>query len=207
MKSELDVSTWKRKEHFEFFSNFDEPFFGLTVDLDCTTAYNKCKKEGISFFLFYLHLASKAVNSIENFRYRIVEGKVFIYDQINASATISRPDNTFGFSHIIHDEDFKVFLENAGKEMKRIQSGSGLMLEEVRQNEVHYSALPWVKFTSLSHSRSFSAEDSCPKISFGKLSLVDGKRMMPVSIHVHHALMDGYHVGLFVEKFQELLNS
>ncbi|SDR80695.1 chloramphenicol acetyltransferase [Christiangramia echinicola] len=207
MKSELDVSTWKRKEHFEFFSNFEEPFFGLTVDLDCTTAYNKCKKEGISFFLFYLHLASKAVNSIENFRYRIVEGKVFIYDQINASATISRPDNTFGFSHIIHDEDFKVFLENAGKEMKRIQSGSGLMLEEVRQNEVHYSALPWVKFTSLSHSRSFSAEDSCPKISFGKLSLVDGKRMMPVSIHVHHALMDGYHVGLFVEKFQELLNS
>ena len=29
---------------------------------------------------------------------------------------------------------------------------------------------------------------------------------MPVSINVHHALMDGYHVGLFIEKFQKLLN-
>ncbi len=29
---------------------------------------------------------------------------------------------------------------------------------------------------------------------------------MPVSIHVHHALADGYHVGLFVNKFQELMN-
>ena len=206
MKSELDLSSWNRKEHFEFFSKFEEPFFGLTVDLDFTRAYYKCKKDGISFFLYYLHLASRTVNSLEPFRYRIADGKVFIYDKINASATISRADNTFGFSHIVHDEDLEVFLDNAEKEVKRIQSGSGLMLEEVRQNEVHYSALPWVKFTSLSHSRSYSAEDSCPKISFGKLSLEDGKRMMPVSIHVHHALMDGYHVGLFVEKYQDLLN-
>ncbi|HKJ48976.1 MAG TPA: chloramphenicol acetyltransferase [Christiangramia sp.] len=206
MKSELDISTWNRKEHFEFFSKFDEPFFGLTVDLDCTKAYAKCKKEGVSFFLYYLHLASKTVNSLENFRYRISGDKVFIYDQINASATISRADNTFGFSNIIHDDNLDIFLENAEKEIKRIQSGSGLMLDEIRQNEVHYSALPWVNFTSLSHSRNFTGEDSCPKISFGKLSLKDGKRMMPVSIHVHHALMDGYHVGLFVEKFQALLN-
>ncbi len=29
---------------------------------------------------------------------------------------------------------------------------------------------------------------------------------MPVAVHVHHALADGYHIGLFVEKFQELLH-
>ena len=29
---------------------------------------------------------------------------------------------------------------------------------------------------------------------------------MPVSIHGHHALMDGYHVGEFVERLQNLLN-
>jgi len=29
---------------------------------------------------------------------------------------------------------------------------------------------------------------------------------MPVSIHVHHALMDGYEVGLFVEEFQRLMS-
>ncbi|MDR5589233.1 chloramphenicol acetyltransferase [Christiangramia sp. SM2212] len=207
MKTELDISTWNRKEHFNFFTQFEEPFFGLTVDVDCTLAYKKCKNENISFFLYYLYLASKTVNSIESFRYRIENNKVFIYDKINASATISREDKTFGFSNIAHNDDLSKFLENAGKEIERIRSGSGLMLDEVRLDEVHYSALPWVKFTSLSHSRSFQKGDSCPKISFGKITTENGKKMMPVSIHVHHALMDGYHLGLFVEKFQKLLNS
>lgn len=206
MKTELDISTWNRKEHFQFFSKFEEPFFGITVDLDCSIAYEKCKNENISFFLYYLYLSCKAVNSIEAFKYRIEGERVYIHDRINASATISRDDNTFGFSNIIYDEDLNTFLKNAEKEIARIRSGSGLMLEKIRSNEVHYSALPWMKFTSLSHSRSFSNEDSCPKISFGKLSLENRKRTMPVSIHVHHALMDGYHVGLFVDKFQQLLN-
>lgn len=205
-KTKLDITKWNRKEHFEFFSKFDEPFFGVTVNLDCTAAYEKCKKAGTSFFLYYLYLSSKAVNSIEAFKYRIEDGNVFIYDKINASATISRDDNTFGFSHIIFDENLDQFIKNAEMEIKRIRSGSGLMLEEIRQNEVHYSALPWINFSSLSHSRSYSNEDSCPKISFGKLTSENGKRMMPVSIHVHHALMDGYHVGLYVDKFQKLLN-
>jgi chloramphenicol O-acetyltransferase type A len=31
------------------------------------------------------------------------------------------------------------------------------------------------------------------------------QRTMPISIHAHHALMDGYEVGLFVEEFQRLM--
>ena len=207
MKTELDIASWNRKEHFEFFSSFEEPFFGVTVEMDCTQAYAKSKRDNISFFLYYLYLASKAVNSIEAFRYRIEGDRVYIYDKINASATISRVDNSFGFSHIIHDDNLQVFLNNAEKEIDRIRAGSGLMLEEIRQNEVHYSALPWIKFSSLSHSRSFKKGDSCPKISFGKITTEDDRKMMPVSVHVHHALMDGYHLGLFIDKFQKLLNS
>jgi chloramphenicol O-acetyltransferase type A len=30
---------------------------------------------------------------------------------------------------------------------------------------------------------------------------------MAMSIHVHHGLMDGYHVGEFVKLFQELMDS
>ena len=30
---------------------------------------------------------------------------------------------------------------------------------------------------------------------------------MPVSIHVHHALVDGLHVGQYIDCFQELLNA
>ena len=207
MKKELNIENWNRKEHFEFFSKFEEPFFGATVNIDCTRAYKDCKEEGVSFFLYYLYLATRTVNSIEEFKYRIEGDKVYEYAKINASATISREDNTFGFSHIIYAEDFNSFRQNAEKEMQRIRNGKGLMLDEVRQDEVHFSALPWIQFSSLSHSRSFKKGDSCPKISFGKLSTEADKKIMPVSIHVHHALMDGFHLGLFVNRFQELLNT
>ena len=32
----IDIATWNRKEHFEHFSAFDDPFFGVTVNVDCT---------------------------------------------------------------------------------------------------------------------------------------------------------------------------
>jgi chloramphenicol O-acetyltransferase type A len=29
---------------------------------------------------------------------------------------------------------------------------------------------------------------------------------MSISIHVHHGLLDGYHVSLFIDEFQKQLN-
>lgn len=33
-----------------------------------------------------------------------------------------------------------------------------------------------------------------------------GKRIIPMSVHVHHALMDGLHVGKFIDRFEEEMN-
>jgi len=202
----LDIATWNRKEHFHFFKKYEEPFFGVTIDVDCTYAYQHCKSEELSFFLYYLHKSIKAANLIEAFRYRIVEDKVLIYDQVHASATINRPNGTFGFSFIDYAELHIDFVEIANKEIKRVQASSNLLPEKSGNNIVHYSSMPWLKFTGLSHARSFSIEDSCPKISFGKIFEVEGKKKMPVSIHVHHALMDGYHVSKYVDLFQNLMD-
>jgi chloramphenicol O-acetyltransferase type A len=63
-------------------------------------------------------------------------------------------------------------------------------------------------FSSLSHARSHTFPDSCPKISFGKMTVAEnGKRSIPMAVHVHHGLMDGLHVGQFVTYFQELMNA
>ena len=53
MKQKIDLATWNRKEHFEFFSKFEEPFFGTTIQFDCTKAYHKAKELGVSFFVYY----------------------------------------------------------------------------------------------------------------------------------------------------------
>ncbi|MCO5234191.1 MAG: chloramphenicol acetyltransferase [Chitinophagales bacterium] len=206
MKILVDINKWKRREHFYFFSKFEEPFFGVTVQVDCTQAFLKAKEIQVSFFQYYLYRALKAANEIQNFRYRIIDNQVFEYQIINASSTVNRADLTFGFSYIHYSLDEYLFYQNTSNEINRVRNSPNLMPLENGDDVIHFSALPWLNFTGLSHARSFSHPDSCPKISFGKMIDINGERKMSVSIHVHHALMDGYHVGLFVERFQDLLN-
>jgi chloramphenicol O-acetyltransferase type A len=202
MKEKIDIERWSRKEHFLFFSKFEEPFFGLTFNVDCTDAYHRAKRENVSFFLFYLFRALVAANSIENFRYRIVDKEVYRFDVTHASATISRPDGTFGFSYIDYEEDEPSFYEAASLEIARVKQGQGLQAAVSGEPYLHVSAIPWISFTSISHARSFSFPDSSPKISFGKVLEEKGRIVMPVSVHAHHGLMDAIHVGQFAELFQ-----
>lgn len=201
MKKEVNIETWNRKDHYHFYSAFDEPFFGVNVRVDVTRIVTNEE----SIFLQYVHAAAKAVNAVENFRLRIQEEKVMLYDAINVSVTIAREDKTFDFSYIKYHEDYAVFRASAQKEMERIKASTGLNPNVAEDDVVHYSTLPWLDFTSMSHARSFSFPDSCPKISFGKISEKNGRYSMPVSIHVHHGLVDGYHVGKFVEVLQGIL--
>ncbi|SFW37150.1 chloramphenicol acetyltransferase [Cellulophaga fucicola] len=210
-RTEIDLNEWERKEHYSFFSTFTEPFFGITIQIDCTSALVKTKEKGASFFLYYLYRAIKAANQVKNFRYRIINNKVYLYDVINASPTIGRANNTFGFSSMPFNEDESIFIKNAKEEIERVQNGTTLFPAPKDNDDfdavIHCSALPWLNFTSMSHARNYNLPDSCPKISFGKVVTIDNKKQMSVSIHLHHGLADGYHVSIFADKFQEFMNS
>lgn len=204
----LDLNTWNRKEHFEFFSKFEEPFFGIVTEFDVTRALQVTKEKNYSFFAYYLHKSMLAVNSIEEFRYRIVEDKVAVYNEIHGSATIGRDDHTFGFSFIPYHSDFQIFNEQLNEEIARVKQSTGLNLtsEGMRKDVVHYSTLPWNTFTGLSHARSLSSDDSAPKIVFGKIFERDHKKIMSMALNLHHGLADGWHAAKHFELFQNLLN-
>ena len=205
MRTLLDIEHWPRREHFHFFRNMEEPFWGATVTIDCTEAYGHAKSLNVSFFIYYLHKTLVAINRIEVFRYRADGDKIYIYERIDASATISRKDGSFGFSLIEYDPEFQVFCDAALVEIERIQNTDGLFTRTFDQdNLIHFSALPWINFSALSHARRHTIEDSCPKISFGKMMIGDdGKRTMAMSVHVHHGLIDGLQMSQFVDFFQE----
>ena len=205
MKHFIDLSNWERREHFEFFSKFSDPFWGLTFNVDCTRAYQTAKKENHSFYLWYLFQSLKAINQCPAFKIRIEDGRPVIYDRIDASATVDRPDGTFGFSNIVYDDDFVVFQQNAKTEIARVRAGTGINPGVAGQNVIHYSAVPWISFSALSHAHHSGYADSVPKISFGKTFMFGNQMLMPVSVHAHHALVDGSHAGHFKELFQELL--
>ncbi len=203
---ELDIKNWNRKEHFNFFKEFADAYFAVTVEVEVTKAYSYSKENNSSFFALYLHACMKAINRVENLRYRIREDKVIVHDVIHASATILREDTTFGFSFIHFHEDFKIFNENFKAEKERILNSDNLFPTQNTDDCIYCSAMPWLNFSGHKEPLLGAVKESVPKLAFGKFIKKEDKLMMPISIAVNHALVDGYHVGLFVDIFQEFLN-
>ncbi len=202
----IDVNSWNRKKLYNHFVQLKDPYFGVVIAFDVSKAYQFSKDTGTSFFVKYLHDCMKAINEVDNFRYRIMGNRVVDYETIHASATIAREDHTFGFSFIDYSKDLDIFSKNFKKEKARIQNSDDLYPPINGQDCIHCSALPWFQFTGHKEPSSGKAE-SIPEIAFSKVEEINNKLMMNVSIHVNHALVDGYHLGLFAEKFQFYLNA
>ena len=201
----IDLDRWNRKHHFNHFNVLADPYFAVTIPFDVSKAYKKSKDTKVSFFAIYLHECMKAINAVENFKYRIIDNEVFEFDVINASATLLRDDKTFGFSFINFSDHFETFNRNIINEKQRIQESSELYPPVNGLDCIHCSALPWFRFSS--HKEPFSGtKDSVPKFAFSKTYNEGGELLMNVAISVSHALVDGYHVGQFAEIFQENLN-
>jgi len=204
----LNFENWNRREHFEFFNQCDEPFFGIVAEIDCTDAYKNCNINSKPFSLYIHYQAIVAVNQTEEFRYRIKNDEIIIFDKIHVTTTIGRNDNTFAFSFIPFTPSLNEFIELAKIEIERIKNSSGLGLIENtgRQDVIHFSTVPWISFTGVTHPRNFKFKDSIPKITFGKYFHRNDRIIMPISINAHHGLMDGFHVGQFLYLFEQLMN-
>jgi chloramphenicol O-acetyltransferase type A len=204
----IEIKNWKRKDYFEFYSKYDEPFWGVVSEIDCTVAYETAKRNNISFFLYYLYRSTKAINMIEEFKYRIRDNEVILFDKVHSASTIGRDDESFGYSFIEYNSDFKIFESTAKIEIERINNSKGLSLNENsgRLDVIHYSTLPWTKFSGLTHARNFKHTDSVPKIVFGKCYNNGNKSMMNVSVNAHHGFADGLHAAKYLKLFQELMN-
>lgn len=208
MKTIFNINTWERKLHFEFFNQFDDPSFEITANVDCSKALQFSKGKGYSFFLYYLHCSLKAVNAVNEFKIRIEEEYVYLFDKIHAGPTIARENGTFGFSHLPYIEDFKEFAESSESIIQKVKFAKDLNPSFNRSDVVHYSSIPWISFTSVAHPKfSYQIKDSIPKISFGKIFENNGKKLMPISVTANHALMDGLHIGRHLELFQEFLDN
>jgi chloramphenicol O-acetyltransferase type A len=205
-RQKIDLETWERRALFNLFHTYSEPYHGVCIRVDCTATYHYAKEHGLSVFLSFLHRSLAAAQQVENFRTRIVDGSVWRYEEINGGSAVGRPNGTIGFAHYRYRKSLEEFVREASVEVERVRQRDDLE-RYPEANLIRYSTLPWFDFTSLSHARDYATDDSAPRITFGKMTETDGRCTMPVSIHVHHGLADGLHVGQFVDHLQTLLHA
>ncbi len=206
MKTTIDINTWNRKEHFEFFRKYAVPFWSITANVDVTHAYRWSKEHKKSFAAIYHWAATKAVNEIDALKIRIKNDLPVLFDTIHISTTIARPDGTFGFSFTKFDKDFEMFLGTFRTETKRVQNETGLKSPYIDIDVIYCTVLRNVRFTSFEHAHGLGDGGGIPYLAFGETFIQDNKRLLPVALRVHHALVDGQHVGRFHERMEEILH-
>ena len=204
----LNLEDWKRKQHFEFYLQYEQPCFNMCIDLDAEIAYHYCRENHIAFSHAYLYAAMSAANQVENFRYRIAENEVRVYEQVAISVTQLAADETIRFSDILHSNNFSEFITHAESAKKKAISEDFMTAEfsdnQAVLNTMYMSVIPWLSFSSFAHATFAGSPNGIPKIVFGKMRAKD--KSLPLSVEVHHSLMDGLQVGRFVDIIQTMLN-
>lgn len=209
----IDLATWKRRQHYELFRAYPQPFWNVCVDVDVTRLHERCAVPGgPSFFVASFFLSLQAANSVPELRLRIRGEQVVELEVIHGGSTVMRADETFAFGYFDYQPEFPRFAVHAAEVLDEVRNRVGpLRPGGQRDDLILYSVLPWITFTSFQHAHPppggvGGSGDSRPRLVFGKHRDVQGRRLMPVSIEVHHALVDGLHVGRFLERFQSLLD-
>jgi chloramphenicol O-acetyltransferase type A len=208
MPKYLDVSNWARRDLFEFFRSYDNPYFNICTRLDITNLLTHLRtgpRVSISLALHYVAL--RAANEIEPFKYRLKDGKVIVHEIVHGGTIVLQPNESFNFAYFDYQQDFHSFIAAAQLSVDEAGRDNKPLNPDPSENRIHFTVLPWFSFTSFAHARNLGREESIPKIAFGKFFEQHGRTLVPFSVEVHHALMDGLHVGRYVNRAQEIIDT
>lgn len=199
----IDKTKYPRIRHFEYFKTLKNPHLGVTINVDVTDLLEYCKKHNYSFYLSFIHFVALALDDIEEFHYRILNNEIVRFEECSTSHIEDMKDGTYCYCTLHHHMPFNEYIEYATKTRNICKENGSVDEDEDVLSQYFISCLPWISYTSLIQPTA-DENDSNPRVTWGKYEInTNGKYMMPVSILVHHGLVDGIHIG----KFYELLNS
>jgi len=200
----IDEKNWKRALHCLIFRNSMEPAFCVTIELDITNYLKRVKEKGYSLTFSLIYAVTKCANNIEEFRYRFLDGKVVLFDQIDTAFTyLNKDTELFKVVNVeMKDtlEEYIVVAAKAAYEQKEYFTGP------LGNDIFQFSPLPWVSYTHISHTNSGKKDNATPLFDWGKFFERDGMVILPFSIQAHHSFVDGIHIGKLVDSLQNYLN-
>ena len=193
----IDMNTYPRRAHFDYFRSLQNPMLGVTVDVDVTALQAFCKAESCSFYLAFMRCVARAANGVPQLRQRIRDGGIVEYDVCGTSHVELRADGTYGYCTLHHDRPFREYLEYAEAERLRCRETASIEEDDNVEGLYFITSLPWLRYTQLIQPTA-GGDESNPRISWGKYAAdCRGRLMMPVTLLAHHALVDGLQVAQF----------
>jgi chloramphenicol O-acetyltransferase type A len=193
------VEHYHRQASFDFFKTYAYPFYALTFDLDVTRVRAFAKDQGYSTYFNLCYLMTRAMQGIEDFRHRLIDDQLVLYERLHFRAIIPAEGGPFAFGRFLYDDDIHRANQAGRQEIERARAQVALAEEPRHTNFVFYSALPEVPFTGLTHVPSDRSTDAQPKVTFGKFRREGFRLIAPVGLQVNHIFIDGAALGQLYE--------
>ncbi len=201
----VDIDSWVRKDAWQFFKDYQDPFFNISTRLDVGPLVNYSKSTGQKFNLRFLHILISSIHEVPEFCMRIEDDKVWQYRTLKCGITVKHEDGRFSFTYLPFYSEPHEFVQKSDEHISLHKQSADLRRHSEEQDKVHVSILPWIHFSAVKHPRKKFAENAIPIFTIGKYHRSEEKTWLPFSIEAHHALVDGWHAAILLEKIQEKL--
>ncbi|MGR3540196.1 MAG: CatA-like O-acetyltransferase [Hasllibacter sp.] len=204
MTVEIDLATWSRAEQFRFFRTYERPHYALTARADMTAVMRA--RPAASPFLAAIHAIGAGIHAVPEMRTRFRDERVVRHAAVTLSPTIPMESGAFRYAYLDWRAEYGAFAAAAAPRVKAARDGALNANAGERDDLAYLSCLPWVDFTALDNALPGPA-DCIPRISWGRIVPRGKGHDMAVAVQVHHALVDGRHVALFLDAMQSALDA
>lgn len=192
----IDRETYYRKGVFRHFSEDCKCSTSMTARVDVTELAKRSRETGTKFYLNFLYLLTKALNSRDDYRmgYLWQTRELICYERIHPTQYVFHEDTetcTPVYSHWY--EDYETFYNAALKDAEKARQTREYLLDAANHpNWFDASFIPWLAYDSLNIELPDGYLFFAPIVNWGKYREENGRLMMPVSVRLNHAIADGY---------------
>lgn len=195
----IDQESYYRKGVFRHFSEDCKCSTSMTARVDVTDLVSCSEKTGTKFYLNFLYILSRVMNSREDYRmgYLWRTGELICYDTVNPTQYVFHEDTeTCTPVYTEYCEDYERFYANARHDVERAKKTREYVLDmENHPNWFDASYISWLSYDSLNIELPDGYLFFAPIINWGKYREESGRLVMPVSVRLNHAIADGYLVA------------
>ena len=203
----IALDDYYRKDIFRHFSDDSKCSFAVTARVDVTELKAFSKRTETSFYLNFLYVLTKALNSRDDYRYfyDYQTKQLRLYDKLNPRQYVFHEDTeTITVVYSEYYEDYKTFYDNAKADLDKAKATHDYGLDEdSHPNWFDASSFPWLSFDSMTVELPDGYLYFNPIVNWGKFREENGRLMMPVAIRLNHASADGFLAATFYRTLEK----
>ena len=203
----IDKEKYYRRGVYQHFTKDCKCSTSMTSRIDVTKLKAYSDKTGTKFYINFLYLLAKVLNSREDYRMGYIweKDQLICYDKINPTQYIFHDDTeTCTPVYTKYYEDYNEFYKACEVDINKAKSTREYGLDMANHpNWFDASYIPWISYDSLNIELPDGYLYFLPIVNWGKYREENGRLMMPVSVRLNHAIADGYLVAKVFKLLEE----